>query len=71
MLPAGGRPHRPATELYVTGVVTVSAADPDELERALAAVEQAAILESCESRRLWGHQAQAFTVAALPLARST
>ncbi len=55
--------------LRVTGLVAVSASDPDELERAVAAVEQAAIQASCETRRLWGQQAQSFSVAALPLAR--
>ena len=33
------------------------------------AIEQAAIQASCETRRLWGQQAQGFAVAALPLAR--
>ena len=55
--------------LRVTGLVAVSATDPDELERAVATVEQAAIQASCETRRLWGQQAQSFSVAALPLAR--
>lgn len=56
--------------LRVTGLLTVSATDPDELERAVADIEQAAIQASCETRRLWGQQAQAFTAAALPLCRS-
>ncbi len=56
--------------LRCTGLVAVSASDPDELERAVAAVEQAAIQASCETRRLWGQQAQSFAVAALPLGRS-
>ncbi|GAB3488305.1 SCO6880 family protein [Flexivirga lutea] len=56
--------------LRATGFVAVSAGDPDELERAVAAIEQAAIQASCETRRIWGQQAQAFAVAALPLARS-
>jgi hypothetical protein len=55
--------------LRATGFVVVSASDPDELERAVAAIEQASIQASCETRRLWGQQAQSFTVAALPLAR--
>ena len=54
--------------LRCTGFVAVSASDPDELERAVAAIEQAAIQASCETRRLWGQQAQAFAAAALPLA---
>jgi hypothetical protein len=55
--------------LRATGFVAVSASDPDELERAVAAIEQAAIQASCETRRLWGQQAQGFAAAALPLAR--
>ena len=56
--------------LRCTGLVAVSASDPDELERAVAAIEQAAIQASCETRRLWGQQAQAFAAAALPLCRA-
>ncbi|MDF1605894.1 SCO6880 family protein [Nocardioides sp. YIM 152315] len=56
--------------LRTTGMVVVTAADPDELERSVAAVEQAAIQASCETRRLWGQQAQAFATAALPLCRA-
>ena len=55
--------------LRCTGFVTVSANDPDELERGVAAIEQAAIQASCETRRLWGQQAQGFAVSALPLCR--
>lgn len=55
--------------LRVTGLVCVSATTTDELERAVAIIEQAAIQASCETRRLYGQQAQAFTLAALPLAR--
>lgn len=53
-----------------TGLISISAPDPDELERAVAAIEQAAIQASCETRRLWGQQAQAFSAAALPLCRT-
>jgi len=56
--------------LQCTGLVAVSASDPDELERAVAVIEQAAIQASCETRRLSGQQAQAFAAAALPLCRS-
>jgi hypothetical protein len=56
--------------LRVTGLITVTATDPDELEAAVAGIERAAIQASCETRRLWGQQAQAFTAAALPLCRS-
>ena len=55
--------------LRCTGLIAVSASDPDELERHVAAVEQAAIQASCETRRLWGQQAQGFVAASLPLAR--
>ena len=55
--------------LRCTGLVAVSATDPDELERGVAAIEQAAIQASCETRRLCGQQAQGFGVAALPLNR--
>jgi hypothetical protein len=55
--------------LRATGFVAVSASDADELERAVAAIEQAAIQASCETRRVWGQQAQGFAVAALPLCR--
>jgi hypothetical protein len=56
--------------LRCTGLVVISASDPDQLERGVAAIEQAAIQASCETRRLWGQQAQGFAVAALPLCRS-
>jgi hypothetical protein len=56
--------------LRATGFITVSAATPDEMEQSVAAIEQAAIQASCETRRLWGQQAQAFATAALPLCRS-
>ncbi|MFH5824725.1 SCO6880 family protein [Georgenia sp. AZ-5] len=55
--------------LRVRGLIAVSAADSDELERAIAAIEQAAIQASCETRRLWGQQARAFAASALPLCR--
>jgi hypothetical protein len=55
--------------LRLTGLLTLSAGDADELERVVAAVEQAAIQASCETRRLWGKQAQSLTAAALPLCR--
>lgn len=55
--------------LRLTGLVALSASDRDELERVVAAVEQAAIQASCETRRLWGQQAQALAAAALPLCR--
>src|SRR3954449_3925191 len=55
--------------LRATGLIAVSAPDPEQLEHAVAEIEQAAIQASCETRRLWGQQAQAFSAAALPLCR--
>ncbi|WP_148575312.1 PrgI family protein [Nocardioides caldifontis] len=55
--------------LRATGLIAISARDPAELERAVSSLEQAAIQASCETRRLWGQQAQAFCAAALPLCR--
>jgi hypothetical protein len=56
--------------LRYTGLISISAPTEAELESAVAAIEQAAIQASCETRRLVGQQAQAFTAAALPLART-
>lgn len=55
--------------LRATGLITVTATTPDELEHAVAQVEHAALQASCETRRLWGQQAQAFAAGALPLSR--
>ena len=55
--------------LRYTGLISVSADSLEELEAAVAAIEQAAIQASCEARVLVGQQAQAFTAAALPLCR--
>jgi hypothetical protein len=51
-------------------LIAVTAPTESELDTAVAAIEQAAIQASCETRRLVGQQAQAFTAAALPLART-
>jgi len=56
--------------LRVIGLVSVSAPTPGELDAAVAQIEQAAIQSSCETRKLVGQQAQAFTAAALPLCRT-
>ena len=56
--------------LRITGLISVSAPTVDDLDAAVAAVEQAAIQASCETRRLVGQQAVAFTAAALPLCRA-
>ena len=55
--------------LRVTGLVAVSATRPRRARASRSAVEQAAIQASCETRRLWGQQAQGFGAAALPLSR--
>jgi hypothetical protein len=55
--------------LRYAGLISISAPTTDALEAAVAAIEQAAIQASCDTRRLVGQQAQAFTAAALPLAR--
>lgn len=56
--------------LRYTGLISISAPTVEELETAVAAIEQAAIQASCETRRLVGQQAQAFAAAALPLCRT-
>ncbi len=56
--------------LRTTGLIAVSGPDPEDLERAVSIIEQAAIQVSCETRRLWGQQAQGFAAAALPLCRT-
>lgn len=56
--------------LRYTGLVSVSTRTADDLDAAVAAIEQAAIQASCETRLLVGQQAQAFTAAALPLCRT-
>lgn len=56
--------------LRYTGLIAVSAPTADELDTAVAAIEQAAIQASCETRLLVGQQAAAFTAAALPLCRA-
>lgn len=55
--------------LRPVGMIAISAATEEELEAQIAAIEQAAVQASLEVRRLVAQQAQAFTVAALPLAR--
>ena len=53
--------------LRYTGLISVSARTVDDLDAAVAAIEQAAIQASCVTRLLVGQQAQAFTAVALPL----
>jgi hypothetical protein len=57
-------------DLVFAGFVTVTAPTRPDLLTAVGQVERAAALAVCETRILHGQQAQAFTVAALPLARS-
>ena len=56
--------------LRVSGLISITAPTLDDLEAAIAAIEQSAIQASCETRRLVGQQAAAFTAAALPLCRT-
>ncbi|MDN5758807.1 MAG: PrgI family protein, partial [Tomitella sp.] len=55
--------------LRVSGFIAISAPTTEELDAAVSAIEQSAIQASCETRKLVGQQAAAFTAAALPLAR--
>jgi len=56
-------------DLKFTGLITLTATTLEDLQDAVAQVERAAIQCGCETRRLQGQQARAFTAAALPLAR--
>jgi hypothetical protein len=55
--------------LRVCGLIAITAPTSEELDGAVAKIEQAAIQASCETRRLVGQQAVAFTATALPLCR--
>lgn len=55
--------------LRVVGLISVSATTQDDLESAVAKITQEAVQDSLEVRLLVAQQAQAFAVAALPLAR--
>ena len=55
--------------LRYTGLLSITAPTVEELDANIAAIEQAAIQASCETRLLVGQQAAAFTAAALPLCR--
>lgn len=56
--------------LRYTGLIAISAPTADELEAAVAGMEQAAIQAGLETRLLVTQQAQGFAAAALPLART-
>jgi hypothetical protein len=58
------------TDVEFTGLITVTAPDRDLLEAGRAAVLRAAAQAACDVRPLYGHQAQGFILAALPLARA-
>jgi hypothetical protein len=57
-------------DMRFSGFIAVTAPSLDELRAAVAVVERAAQQCGCETRTLFGQQAQAFTVAALPLGRT-
>jgi hypothetical protein len=57
------------TDLLFAGFLAITATSKDSLDAAVADVQRAAIQAGCETRRLVGQQAQAFTAAALPLGR--
>lgn len=57
-------------DLRFSGFVAVTAPTLDQLRAAVATTERAAQQSGCETRVLFGQQSQAFTVAALPLART-
>ena len=52
-----------------TGLVTITAATQAELDDSVSQLQRAASHCGCETRRLLGQQARAFTAGALPLAR--
>jgi hypothetical protein len=56
-------------DMRFAGLVAVTTADKASLDAAVAEIEQDAIQGECELRLLVGQQTQAFTAAALPLAR--
>ncbi|MFD7552037.1 SCO6880 family protein [Streptomyces sp. NPDC059816] len=56
-------------DVALTGLVTVSADTPDQLNSACTAIETAAVAALVDLRPLTWQQAEAFTNAALPLAR--
>jgi hypothetical protein len=58
------------SDMEFSGFVTVTAPSRDELATAVAQVEQAFVQAACETRVLFGRQAQGFVVSTLPFARS-
>ncbi|MFE9905056.1 SCO6880 family protein [Streptomyces achromogenes] len=58
-------------DVALTGLVTVSADTDAALDAACAQIETAAVTAGVDLRRLWYQQPDAFSVGALPLARTT
>jgi hypothetical protein len=58
-------------DVALTGLVAISAESDEELDTACAQIETAAVAALVDLRRLTWQQAEAFTNAALPLARAT
>jgi hypothetical protein len=58
------------TDVEFAGLITVTATDREALEAARSQITRAAAQAACEVRPLYGHQAQGFVCATLPLARS-
>ena len=58
------------TDVEFTGLITVTAPDPEALDAACAQITRAAAQSACEVRPLYGRQAQGFITGALPLARA-
>jgi len=52
-----------------TGIITATATTKEGLDAAVNQLQRAAISAGCETRLLWGQQAQAFLAGALPLVR--
>jgi hypothetical protein len=57
-------------DLEFSGFITVTAKSREELSKAVSQIEQAVGQAACETRVLFGRQAQGFIVCALPFARS-
>jgi hypothetical protein len=57
-------------DVEFSGFLTVTAPSRDELAAAVSQIEQAVGQSTCETRILYGRQAQGFVVSSLPFARS-
>jgi type VII secretion protein EccE len=58
------------TDVEFTGLITVTAPSRDLLDAGRVAILRAAAQAACDVRPVYGHQAQGFIMAALPLART-